>query len=390
MSGRLIITTKKTYCPWNPQNVERVLRDERLERERLEREEKAVADVVVGSRRRRKAGDGGGDDDDANGIDGEDATQERGHMNLFPEAKEAELRLAQGRGSTKNGSDDKKNGVGVLPVTLGGEEASNRKAGNVPFYFQSTAKTNHEANAPEQDQYYGRDARVLGRRVDADAITGKIMSDQLRSREDSRKSRMDPMSRFYATGQCQSNSAVQNESGVGELCMHDDSDCKQSTMETGQHQRERSSHRNRKDFKKKRRRHGSSDSDSSDESSSSSSSSRRHHRSKRSHRKLSRSHHSREREDRHSKRRSSRKDKKRRQLGKPSDTERDTASTSNVPHHNSQQHDAELENLRRRRQAREARESERERQMMKQGDSGDNNDKTRGYHNQFSTVLKWK
>ena len=36
MSGRLIITTKKTYCPWRPENVERILRDERLERARGE------------------------------------------------------------------------------------------------------------------------------------------------------------------------------------------------------------------------------------------------------------------------------------------------------------------------------------------------------------------
>ncbi len=39
MSGRLIITGKKTYTPWNAKNRERVLRDERLERERIEKEE---------------------------------------------------------------------------------------------------------------------------------------------------------------------------------------------------------------------------------------------------------------------------------------------------------------------------------------------------------------
>ena len=41
MSGRLIILPKKTYCPWNPQNLERVLRDERIEKERIEAREKA-------------------------------------------------------------------------------------------------------------------------------------------------------------------------------------------------------------------------------------------------------------------------------------------------------------------------------------------------------------
>ena len=39
MSGRLIILPKKTYTPWNPQNIERVTRDERLHKERLEKEE---------------------------------------------------------------------------------------------------------------------------------------------------------------------------------------------------------------------------------------------------------------------------------------------------------------------------------------------------------------
>ena len=37
MSGRLIILPKKSYNPWKPENVERVLRDERLERERKQR-----------------------------------------------------------------------------------------------------------------------------------------------------------------------------------------------------------------------------------------------------------------------------------------------------------------------------------------------------------------
>ena len=39
MSGRLIITNKKSYTPWNAKNTERVLRDQRIERERAEKEE---------------------------------------------------------------------------------------------------------------------------------------------------------------------------------------------------------------------------------------------------------------------------------------------------------------------------------------------------------------
>jgi hypothetical protein len=42
MSGRLIILPKKSYCPWNKSNVERVLRDERQHAEAQEREESLV------------------------------------------------------------------------------------------------------------------------------------------------------------------------------------------------------------------------------------------------------------------------------------------------------------------------------------------------------------
>ena len=39
MSGRLVILPKKSYTPWNAANVERVLRDERIAREKLEKEQ---------------------------------------------------------------------------------------------------------------------------------------------------------------------------------------------------------------------------------------------------------------------------------------------------------------------------------------------------------------
>ena len=46
MSGRLILLPKKSYTPWNRENVERVLRDERLERERLQnKQEKSDLDA---------------------------------------------------------------------------------------------------------------------------------------------------------------------------------------------------------------------------------------------------------------------------------------------------------------------------------------------------------
>jgi hypothetical protein len=40
MSGRLIILPKKSYCPWNPRNVERVEQDEREHKKKQEQEKK--------------------------------------------------------------------------------------------------------------------------------------------------------------------------------------------------------------------------------------------------------------------------------------------------------------------------------------------------------------
>lgn len=42
MSGRLVILPKKSYCPWKTENVERVLRDERLDKERRDKEQERV------------------------------------------------------------------------------------------------------------------------------------------------------------------------------------------------------------------------------------------------------------------------------------------------------------------------------------------------------------
>jgi hypothetical protein len=190
MSGRLIITTKKTYCPWNPANVERVLRDERLERERIERQQQ---------REQRS-------------TEGEETTQQQdGHINLFPEAREAEIRLAQKGGliaannNNNNNSDDadKKRHSGILPVPLGGEESINRKRGNVPFYLQTSSLS---SKTTEDQHQYNNDVSYLGIRghgaraaaaTSSDEITNRIMRDQYASREDYRKRKNDPMSRFY-------------------------------------------------------------------------------------------------------------------------------------------------------------------------------------------------
>ena len=193
MSGRLTILPKKTYCPWKPENVERVLRDERLERERLEREgARSRADDDDRGRRRRPR-----EDDD-------------GHINLFPEARDAELNLARGGGrvvpapssssSSSSSSSGGGVGLGTNDAPLGGDEAARRKSGAVPFYMRA----GNGVRAKKYDDPGGYSFRLGGGgrgggavvAVADDEITGRITKDQFARREDGRKGRMDPMSSF--------------------------------------------------------------------------------------------------------------------------------------------------------------------------------------------------
>ena len=167
MSGRLIITTKKSYCPWNAANVERVLRDERLERERLARQKSEENQ----SHKRP------------------DKREPQGHINLFPQAREAEIRLTQA-----NTNDVEKNDSnGILNVPLGGDESNNRKNGKVPFYMQAQSQ---QKETYDKSSYLGIRGSRSGA-APADKITDTLMRDQFTSREEYRKQKNDPMSRFY-------------------------------------------------------------------------------------------------------------------------------------------------------------------------------------------------
>jgi hypothetical protein len=74
MSGRLIILPKKSYCPWNPRNVQRVLRDE--EAHAAAEEQEAKKQKFEETRRRTK-------------LSGEEKLE---HVNLFlQEEKDKEL-----------------------------------------------------------------------------------------------------------------------------------------------------------------------------------------------------------------------------------------------------------------------------------------------------------
>jgi len=183
MSGRLTILPKKTYCPWKPENVERVLRDERLERERQQAAtSQSLGDVDDARRRRRRYDDGG-------------------HLNLFPEAKDAELRVISGgrvneHKSKSSSSSSSTAAVEVLPpAPLGGDEAAKRKSGDVPFYMRQSSELRGKYDNTHGSSFRLGDNRSTG--IRGDEITGKIMKDQFARREDDRKDKMDPMSRFY-------------------------------------------------------------------------------------------------------------------------------------------------------------------------------------------------
>ncbi|KAL3786684.1 hypothetical protein HJC23_002773 [Cyclotella cryptica] len=373
MSGRLIITTKKTYCPWNPANVERVLRDERLERERIEREAQHANEATKQQRR--------GDETRGN-------QDLQGHINLFPEAEEAELRLAQGGGrSTKSVHGEKQVNGGVMPVPLGGEEASNRKAGRVPFYMRSNRED--DATFGNASNYTG-EITVLGRKVEADAITGKIMSEQYESREMSRKSRIDPMSRFYSSGQCKSvencSTAVSTDHRLG-----------QSSIIRRNHESE---NRHRTESKTKRRKEpgtvGSKEiRDSSSVASSNSSSESSSHSviphskttRKRENKKRKRSKHSRDRKYSYGNKRDHRSSSMRSSDEFPFHLKATTSGASQM-----QSEKEVLDNLRKKRHAREARENQREKHVLgihdRKGNFG--NDRDRGYQDQYNPMLSRK
>jgi hypothetical protein len=113
MSGRLKILPKKSYCPWNPQNVERVLRDEREHAEAQERDK--TKQTKESSRARLHA------------LQGKKATEHQEseeHVNFFA-PEEQQLLEKQRKGPTKN--------QGIMPLYLGQSVRNSKTA----FYLQT-------------------------------------------------------------------------------------------------------------------------------------------------------------------------------------------------------------------------------------------------------------
>eukprot|EP00986_Skeletonema_menzelii_P007045 scaffold2704_cov162-Skeletonema_menzelii.AAC.5 len=377
MSGRLIITTKKSYCPWNAANVERVLRDERLERERLERQQ---SEEDQSSSKRRH--------------------EPQGHINLFPEAREAEIRLTHG---TSN-NVEKKNCNGILPVPLGGDELNNRKSGKVPFYMQTQSQQEEKY---DNSSYLGIRGNRSGK-APSDEITDKLMRDQFASREEYRKQKNDPMSRFYVDStEAARNIYADNKESLS-IAEHDlqrncrvtSSQAMNYSLESKSQERGRTNSRKRKynpaggadDHADDGSEVSSASSSSSSIFSSTSTSSRdsRRHKSRRKHeyKKNKRSKHSSSsRHGRHRRENSPllnekkrRKDKKRKRKRRSKDrgevegdrqkryhnsSLRSSPPSNKDPEERTKSDTRQLDTMRRRRHAREAREMERQRQIIR-------------------------
>ena len=154
MSGRLIILPKKSYNPWKPENVERVLRDERLERERQaqldEADEKKRSEdrVQLLKTKRGKSGARSKNDKDV-GTDTNDTDDDAGtgtaleHVNLFADEEKAMMEKAvSGDGPVSEADKTNQSSAGIMPLCLGGEEAARRRGEkSVPFYLQPSAQS---------------------------------------------------------------------------------------------------------------------------------------------------------------------------------------------------------------------------------------------------------
>ena len=348
MSGRLIILPKKSYNPWKPENVERVLRDERLERERqaqledADRKKQSEDRVELLKKRKR---DGGSNDDgrsDCGGADhtvsGEDAALE--HVNLFADEEKAmmEKAVAGAQGSASEADKKKKvsSSSGVMPVYLGGEEAARRRGDKaLPFYLQPSSQD--EAHGGSGDGVTGFGSSAQLEEAEAEAV---------RVRKDERlKTQMDPMHEFCnhsgsGTGNAESHT-VPLKDGIEAAGVDD---------------------RRRKRHRRKRRdsyssSSGSSESDSSSSSSNGSSSDEDNDSQRRKRKRhKSRRHDKNRRRDDSKKRSSARSKDGRRRRDKKRSTKRHTKDDTALP---SCASTLSIDEMRRRRQLREQKEAER-------------------------------
>jgi hypothetical protein len=129
MSGRLVLLPKKSYTPWNPKNVERVLKDEALAREEQEKEVRAIREIE--SRNRLKE------------LKGSEDGERQKHVNLF-EREENDVVMEKKRRL----QHEEEEGTKRQPSSRVYLHRTNDKNRVVPFYM----------TAQSQQQQYGLSA----------------------------------------------------------------------------------------------------------------------------------------------------------------------------------------------------------------------------------------
>ena len=343
MSGRLIILPKKSYNPWKPENVERVLRDERLERERQAQldeadEKKRSEDRVQLLRTKRRKIGARSNDRDVDGSRADDGTTDTSntdddagtgtgleHVNLFADEEKAMMEKAvSGDGPVSEADKTKESSAGIMPVYLGGEEAARRRGEKtVPFYLQPSA----------QSKSLGGDGTSTSKHVEAEA---------LRVKQDERLKRlMDPMQEF-----CEPTISTKTNDQAPAI----------PTKEVDHANNERERRRHRRKRRDSYTSSSGSESDDSNSCSSPPSASSQYEDSRRKKKRRRKRKHGKERDARDGAKRKSttREDERRRKDKKRSS--RQSSKGSSAQSHSSV---ASIDELRRRRQLREHQEAER-------------------------------
>lgn len=187
MSGRLIILPKKSYCPWKPENIERVLRDERLDREQRQHEHdvetKASSQRKLSELRSGSSGVYSGGES-LPSLTSTEQQQQQQHIHLFENAKQDLLDKVHGKTTLECNNDSKKRRrTGIMPVMLGGT-ALKTQGQDKPFYLRPAI----------------HDGSIVSNRTSP--------NDHLSSngnREEKRKARLDPTRAFMSTGSDDTN-----------------------------------------------------------------------------------------------------------------------------------------------------------------------------------------
>jgi hypothetical protein len=229
--GRLVILPKKSYCPWKPENIERVLRDERLESERQEKESqlcRVVAENHHSTSRLSKLRQL--KQTKATAITAENTVTTNPtttlqikeesnpknirmqHVNLFQKEEEESA-----DGSLVEGSQANKAAVGIMPVMLGQSELQAR-GDNLPFYLRAQSLF---------DRYSSDHAHILC------------------PKEESRKNNLDPMKYFIDT-------TIQTPA-IDVVKSHDTESISSESSRKRRRRKHRSHHEKKKHSKKVRR-----------------------------------------------------------------------------------------------------------------------------------------